>query len=106
VTAPDVPPLAGATKVPEPVNSIFRPEGADPLIAEANATPPGLTVGGVVVGSKWIMSQRTAWAWPYTGRAPAVIDSSTADTSAAIRIDLFFSFYKSLLAHPYFFLTV
>jgi len=56
VTAPDGPPLAGATRVPEPVSLIFRVLGFRAL---ANATPPALTVGGVVKKLRLTMSQRT-----------------------------------------------
>jgi hypothetical protein len=61
VTALDVPPLAGPTKVPEPVSLIDRVLG---FLAEANATPPALIVGGLVVASKWMTSQRTWSAAP------------------------------------------
>src|SRR6266496_243734 len=53
VAAPDVPPLAGAAKVPLPVNSIVWVASAD-----ANAIPPALAVGGVVK-ARLMMSHRT-----------------------------------------------
>src|SRR5713226_704641 len=53
VAALDVPPLAGATKVPVPVKLIVWLASAD-----ANATPPALTVGGVVK-ARLMMSHRT-----------------------------------------------
>src|SRR6266704_7124029 len=64
VTAPDVPPLAGATKVPEPVSLIFRVFG---LRALANATPCGLMV---VTGMSTLMMSHRTWAalaWPSSG---------------------------------------
>jgi hypothetical protein len=61
VTAEEVPPLAGATKVPEPVNLIVKVLG---FLAAANATPPGLIVFGVVVMSRLMMSHRTCSAPP------------------------------------------
>src|SRR5712692_5691904 len=53
VAAPDVPPLAGATKVPLPVNLIVWIASAD-----ANAIPPALTVGAVVK-ARLMISHRT-----------------------------------------------
>src|SRR5712692_8684878 len=87
VTAPDIPPLAGATKVPAPVSLIFKPEGADPEIADANATPPGLTV---VVGKLTLTMSQRAWSappsaeagvasvWPRAGSDARAIDPSPA----------------------------
>src|SRR6266849_10481723 len=96
VTALDVPPLAGATKVPEPVNLIFRVLG---LLVLANATPPGLSVFGVVVGLKLMMSQRTKLACPWTAGRPAIMNNNTAnDTTALTRIHFDNIFMSVLLA--------
>jgi hypothetical protein len=84
VTALDVPPLAGPTKVPEPVSLIDRVLG---FLAEANATPPALSVGGVVAAFMWMISQRTWSAAPCTTGSPKVIDNNTVkDTTALTRI--------------------
>src|SRR5439155_13219887 len=56
VAAPEPPPLAGATKVPEPVNLIVRSVGE--FRADANATPPASTVRGAKLMTL-AMSQRT-----------------------------------------------
>src|SRR5216684_4626896 len=99
VTALEVPPLSGATKVPEPVSLIFRPDGADPLIADANASPPALRVGGVVLGFKWTMSQRTWSACPRTRREPIVSPDTTAKvTTVAPKSHLAWVFIFFLLS--------
>jgi len=56
VVAPEVPLLAGATKVPEPVNLIVRRVGE--FRADANATPPASMVKGAKLVTL-MMSQRT-----------------------------------------------
>src|SRR6266496_2074614 len=97
VTPLDVPPLAGATKVPEPVNLIFRPEGADPDIAEANATPPGLNV---VVGKFMLIMAHPTWsACPCTRREPIASPDATANvTNAAPKSHLNWVFILFLLS--------
>src|SRR6266567_7105428 len=72
VTAPDVPPLAGATNVPAPVSLIVKELG---LLAAANATPPAVIVFGVVVGLRLMMSHRTRWACANTHGATAIMTS-------------------------------
>src|SRR5207249_9303943 len=92
VTAPDVPPLAGATNVPEPVSFIDRLLG---FLAEANATPPALIVGGVVVASKWMISQRTWSAAPCTAGRPTVMHNNPPKDMTAlakIHFDTIFMF--------------
>src|SRR5215831_12604820 len=84
VTALDVPPLAGPTNVPEPVSLIDRVLG---FLAEANATPPAVSVAGVVAVFMWMMSQRTWSAAPCTTGSPKVIDNNTVkDTTPLTRI--------------------
>src|SRR5713101_3567961 len=75
VAALDVPPLAGATKVPLPVNLIVRL-----ALADANAIPPSLTVGGVVK-ARLMMSQRTWSAEPacIAGRLTVMDNNSAKD---------------------------
>ena len=86
VTALDVPPLAGPTKVPEPVSLIDRVLG---FLAEANATPPGVSVAGVVAGFMWMISQRTWSAAPCTtGRRNAIDNNTAKDTRAIGEINL------------------
>src|SRR3989441_4947490 len=68
VAALDVPsPPAGATKVPDPVNTIF-----DPSSAKAAATPPGRKF------PPWTltMSHRTWAAWPYATETLARTENS------------------------------
>jgi hypothetical protein len=79
VTALDGPPLAGATKVPEPVNLMFRVVG---FRADANASPPGLSV--VMGMSTLIMSQRTWAALPdalWLADNPMVLSPDTGSLS-------------------------
>ncbi len=85
VTPPDVPPLAGPTKVPEPVSLIDRLLG---FLAEANATPPALDVEGVVVGLKCWISQRT-WSAEacITGRLLIMHNIAAEEITALTRIN-------------------
>jgi hypothetical protein len=84
VTLLDVPPLAGPTKVPQPVSLIDRLLG---FLAEANATPPAVTVGGVVAALRWMISQRT-WSADacITGRPMIMHNPKAKDTTALTRI--------------------
>src|SRR3989441_4040093 len=69
VAALDVPsPPAGATKVPDPVNTIF-----DPSSAKAAATPPGREFPPWTLS----MSHRTWAAWPNATETLARVENST-----------------------------
>jgi hypothetical protein len=96
VTALDVPPLVGPTKVPEPVSLIDRLLG---FLAEANATPPAATVGRGVVALKWMISQRTCSAEACITGRPTIMHSNPAkDTTALTRIHFDTIFMFVLLA--------
>jgi len=95
VTPPDVPPLSGPTKVPEPVSLIDRVLG---LLAEAKATPPALNVAGVVVGFMWMISQRT-WsaAEPCTTGRPNIMHNNTAKDTTAVPAIHFLAIFMFVL---------
>src|SRR5713226_5713492 len=84
VTALDVPPLAGATKAPLPVSLIVRV-----VLADANAIPPSVTVGGVVK-ARLMMSQRTWSAEPacIAGRLTVMDNNSAKDRTVIAEIHL------------------
>src|SRR6266536_456917 len=78
VTAGEPPPLAGATKCPDPVSVIVSPSGA-----VADAWPPGLMgVGGIPV--VLMMSQRTRSACAPADEARVVRNISAAASVKAV----------------------
>src|SRR5712691_5131853 len=81
VTALDVPPLAGETKVPVPVSLMVRL-----ALADANAIPPALTVlgAGGMPKRTLTMSQRTWSAEPCTTGRPTVMHNNTAKDRTVI----------------------
>src|SRR5207244_9399213 len=96
VAALEVPPLAGPIKVPEPVSLIDRLLG---FLAEANAIPPALIVGGAVAALRWIISQRTWSAAPCTAGRPTVMHNNpTKDMTALAKIHFDTIFMFVLLA--------
>src|SRR5438876_7262985 len=83
-------------KVPEPVSLIDKLLG---FLAEAKATPPGLSVLGVVAGFMWMISQRT-WsaAARATGSQTGIANNPAKVTMAVTKIHFVAIFMFLLLA--------